>query len=217
MSKIIVASALLASTSLSAAASVGASATTSLWDHNGSVVYLVANGNRREFRYFAPRQGMLQAGAHAGSVLFSGRSVQRRYLGTAYVFNRQCGSTPYEVSGPILNDDRTVILAGLAPRLSADCSVYGYLEDRLEFTYLRSETFHPQPTPPQVVVPAQPPAPQPQIVVIPAPLAGPVQPPSPPVVVPSQTAPSVSAQTTNNNNITPNITINVPTACGRKQ
>ena len=188
MNKIILAAALLASTSLSAAA-------TSLWDHNGSVVYLVANGNQRELRYLEPRQGMLQAGAHAGSVLFSGRSVQGRYFGTAYVFNRQCGPTPYEVSGPILNDDRSVILTGLVPRLGADCRVYGYLEDRLEFTYLRSETFAPQPALPQtVVVPAQPPATQPQVVVIPAPPAVPVQPPSPPVVV--TVAPVIAVQPT---------------------
>jgi hypothetical protein len=150
----IIAAALLASTIL-INIPMSASATTSLLEHNGSVVYLVANGNRRELRYLEPRQGMLQAGARAGSVLFSGRSVQGRYLGTAFIFNRQCGPTPYEVSGPILNDDRTVILTGLAPRLGADCRVYGYLEDTLKFTYLRSDTFDPEPAPPQTVfVPA---------------------------------------------------------------
>ena len=34
------------------------------WDHNGSVMYLVANGSSREFYYQKPRPGMLEAGAH---------------------------------------------------------------------------------------------------------------------------------------------------------
>src|SRR5262245_47507895 len=29
-----------------------------IWDHNGSVMYLVANGSSREFYYQKPRQGM---------------------------------------------------------------------------------------------------------------------------------------------------------------
>ena len=37
------------------------------WDHNGSVVYLVANGSSREFYYQRPRLGMLEAGAHPDS------------------------------------------------------------------------------------------------------------------------------------------------------
>ena len=35
-----------------------------LWDHNGSVMYLVANGSSREFYYQKPRPGMIEAGAH---------------------------------------------------------------------------------------------------------------------------------------------------------
>ena len=34
------------------------------WDHNGSVMYLVANGSSREFYYQKPRSGMLEARAH---------------------------------------------------------------------------------------------------------------------------------------------------------
>ena len=33
-----------------------------VWDHNGSVVYLVANGASREIYYQKPRPGMLDAG-----------------------------------------------------------------------------------------------------------------------------------------------------------
>jgi hypothetical protein len=31
-----------------------------IWDHNGSVMYLVANGPSREFHYQKPRAGMLE-------------------------------------------------------------------------------------------------------------------------------------------------------------
>ena len=34
-----------------------------IWDHNGSVMYLVTNGTSREVYYQKPRPGMLDAGA----------------------------------------------------------------------------------------------------------------------------------------------------------
>ena len=43
-----------------------------IWDHNGSVMYLVVNGSSREIYYQKPRPGMLDAGARPGSVLFRG-------------------------------------------------------------------------------------------------------------------------------------------------
>ena len=81
-----------------------ASGKASSWAHNGSTLYLMADGATREFYYNAPRAGMLQAGARPGSLLFTGRSVNGRYVGTAYIFNRQCGQLPYQVSGPILDN-----------------------------------------------------------------------------------------------------------------
>jgi hypothetical protein len=38
-----------------------------IWDHNGSVMYLVVNGSSREIYYQKPRPGMLDAGARPGS------------------------------------------------------------------------------------------------------------------------------------------------------
>ena len=49
-----------------------APAESTIWDHNGSVMYLVANGASREVYYQKPRQGMLDAGARPGSLLFRG-------------------------------------------------------------------------------------------------------------------------------------------------
>jgi hypothetical protein len=111
----------------------------SFWSHSGSVVYLVANGSSREFYYDQPRSGMLEAGARPGSLLFRGQSIKGAYVGTAYIFNRRCGQFPYEVSGPILDNYERVVLQGQAPRVGADCRIWGYVNDTLEFTLLNSD------------------------------------------------------------------------------
>ncbi len=105
----------------------------SYWNHNGSTVYLLANGAVREFYYDRPRPGMLEAGARPGSLLFSGEAAGNTYDGTAYIFNRRCGSIGYHVSGPILDNYRRVVLRGQAPRVDRNCRVMDYMTDTLEF------------------------------------------------------------------------------------
>jgi hypothetical protein len=109
----------------------------SLWDHNGSIVYLVADGALREFRYQEPRPAIQEAGARPGSLLFKGRSVNGRYIGTAYIFNRRCGQIAYEVGGPILDNFERVVLQGQAPRVGVDCVSRGYVADTLEFKLVK--------------------------------------------------------------------------------
>jgi hypothetical protein len=72
-------------------------------------------------------------GVRPVTLLFKGISDGRRYFGTAYLFHPQCGRVPYQVSGPILDNHRRVVLKGQAPRFGADCHVQGYFTDRLEF------------------------------------------------------------------------------------
>ena len=115
-------------------------AKTTLWFHNGSIVSLVAKGPLREFYYKEPREEMLAVGARPGSLLFSGRSDGKKYVGTAYIFNSQCGEVPYQVSGPILDNFKRVILHGRAPRLGANCRIKGYIDDSLEFTLLQGSS-----------------------------------------------------------------------------
>ena len=67
-----------------------ASSEPTTWDHNGSVMYLVANGQSREFHYQKPRAGMLEVGVRPGSLLFSGQIDNGQYSGTAYIFNPHC-------------------------------------------------------------------------------------------------------------------------------
>jgi hypothetical protein len=109
-----------------------------LWDHNGSVMYLVANGSAREFQYQKPRPGMLDAGARPGAVVFRGEINNGEYLGTAYIFNPHCGPIPFKVKGPILNDDGRIVLTGEAPRVGRDCRAHGSYTSNLEFRRLRT-------------------------------------------------------------------------------
>jgi len=108
-----------------------------IWDHNGSVMYLVANGSSREVYYQKPRPGMLGAGARPGSLLFRGEINNGQYLGTAYIFNLQCGPIPFEVKGTILDDDKRIVLTGPAPRVGRDCRPYGTYTSNLEFRRLK--------------------------------------------------------------------------------
>ena len=62
-----------------------ASAEPTIWDHNGSVMYLVANGQSREFHCQTPRAEMLEVGARPGALLFSGDIDNGQYSGTAYI------------------------------------------------------------------------------------------------------------------------------------
>jgi hypothetical protein len=107
-----------------------------IWDHNGSVMYLVTNGSSRELRYQKPRPGMLDAGARPGSVLFRGEVNSGQYLGTAYIFNPHCGPIPFEVKGSILNDER-IVLTGQAPRVGRNCHPSGSYTSNLEFRQLK--------------------------------------------------------------------------------
>jgi hypothetical protein len=115
----------------------------SLWEHNGSTVSLVADGENRQFRYEEPRKGMVEAGAQSGSLLFTGKSLNGRYVGSAYIFDSRCGQIPYRVSGPIHDHHERVVLKGQAPRLDSDCQIVGYFSDTLEFSYLKSATAAP--------------------------------------------------------------------------
>jgi hypothetical protein len=126
-----------------------------LWDHNGSVMYLVANGSSREFHYQKVRPGMLEAGARPDSLLFRGQINDEQFSGTAYVFNAQCGQVPFEVKGPILDSGGKVVLTGQAPRVGRNCQPYGFYTSTLEFKLLKTtEVAQPQQLPATVRTPS---------------------------------------------------------------
>jgi hypothetical protein len=123
-----------------------------IWDHNGSVMYLVANGSSREFYYQKPRPGMLDAGAHPGSLLFRGQASDGQYLGTAYIFNPHCGPIPFEVKGPILDDNERIVLTGQAPRVGRNCRTYASYATNLEFRRLKPNEAAQSQEPPPIEV-----------------------------------------------------------------
>ena len=109
-----------------------------IWDHNGSVMYLVTNGASREFYYQKPRPGMLDAGARPGSLLFRGQVSNGQFLGTAYIFSPHCGSIPFNVEGSILDDGERIVLTGQAPRVGQNCRTHASYKSDLEFKRSKS-------------------------------------------------------------------------------
>jgi hypothetical protein len=124
-----------------------ASSDRTTWEHNGSVMYLIANGSSREFFYEKPRPGMLAAGAKTGSLLFRGEVSNGQYSGTAYIFNPQCGHVPFNVKGAILDGGERIVLTGPAPRVGRNCQAYASYSATLEFRFLKPLADSPSPEP----------------------------------------------------------------------
>jgi hypothetical protein len=107
----------------------------SFWDHNGSRMGLVAEGNSRSFYYVTPRKALLERGVFPGLLLFEGQRTGDRYVGTARIFAAPpCGEFPYQVEGPVSSDQETVTMSGNAPRVNDRCEIIGYRPDTLLFT-----------------------------------------------------------------------------------
>lgn len=111
----------------------GRSSGATLWNHNGSVMRLEAEGNMRRFVYDEPRPGMVRQGARPGDVVFEGNRNRMTYSGTAYIFSKRCGRVAYPVSGKVAADQKAVVMIGRAPRLDRNCNVKSYRRDRLSF------------------------------------------------------------------------------------
>ena len=136
---------------------LGASVSSSEWDHNGSKMRLVRNGSSRKFFYETPRAEMLSVGARPGALLFAGEAIDQQYIGTALIFGSNCGQIPYQVSGPILDEYDKVVLQGQVPRIDGGCHLVGYRADTLEFTLLKPQGTASAPPPSQPSTPPQPP------------------------------------------------------------
>ena len=64
---------------------------------------------------------MLEVGVRPGSLLFRGEIDNGQYSGTAYIFTLHCGQIPFQVNGPILDNDERILLTGQAPRVGRNC------------------------------------------------------------------------------------------------
>ena len=107
----------------------------SLWEHNGSIVYLEAEGQLRRFYYERPRS---ELPVEAGTPLFHGQTRGNRYTGTAYVFSESCGPIGYPVTGAVSANKLKIRMRGKAPVRDDDCNIVRFRNDELVFTYVRS-------------------------------------------------------------------------------
>lgn len=126
----------------------------SFWDHNGSLMRLVAQGQNRWISYEAPRQGMAEQGVVPGTLFFDGIRVGNSYQGTARVFSRNCAQPmTFPISGTVFNE-QMIVLEGMRPVFS-NCRPNGQMKnERLVFTYVsaQAQPQPPVPPPPPVAV-----------------------------------------------------------------
>jgi hypothetical protein len=111
----------------------------SYWDHNGSLMRLVAKGSERLFYYEKPKDSLRQSGVRPGTLLFNGTTQNERYEGVARRFSKHCPESPLEywVTGNVVRPQGQlqVVLTGPRP-VHQRCQETGKIvEDRLVFTY----------------------------------------------------------------------------------
>ena len=111
-------------------------AASSLWNQNGSKLYLLAAGETRRFYFDVPGPAAAEQGAIPGTLLFDGRKVGSSYEGTAYVFSSKCGAASYQIKGTLSDNSQRIEMVGIAPELDASCRVSAFKRDVLIFTYL---------------------------------------------------------------------------------
>jgi hypothetical protein len=112
----------------------------SFWTHNGSLVSLTADGEKRSFHYEQPREGMRAAGAERGALLFQGVRQGANYAGTAYIFKASCGAIAYAVRGSVSLNERRITLEGQAPsQVDQNCRAAAYKRDTLIFDFSHGE------------------------------------------------------------------------------
>jgi len=112
----------------------------SFWDHNGSVVRLVAEGNQRFIYYESPRPGIAAQGVRPGTLLFDGRRIGDSYVGTARVFSRYCAQPMAYTMQGYVQGDTVIVLEGQRPVFD-NCRQTGALRyESLRFDYLYSDT-----------------------------------------------------------------------------
>lgn len=100
---------------------------TSFWDHNGSLMRLAREGDRRKFFYERPSSRMARAVSIVDNLLFAGRQSGSRFEGTAYVYASRCRRKyGYQVSGEISGDGKRVVMRGAAPVIGSNCRVSRY-------------------------------------------------------------------------------------------
>jgi len=102
-----------------------------VWDHNGSLMRLETNDDKRRFVYDQPREALDSAGVKRGTILFDGKEKKDgRLAGYAKLFRTGCDPVDYFVEGPHDREKGKILLQGQAPIYSGDgCKITGYTDD----------------------------------------------------------------------------------------
>ncbi len=103
----------------------------------------------REFRYQEPRPALIPFGVTRGTLAFRGVFHGEEYVGTAFIFTRECGALSFPARGPILDNGERVLLTGPLPQVDARCQNIGSVEQKLlEFRLVKIyDTVPPNGTP----------------------------------------------------------------------
>ncbi len=99
-----------------------------LWNHNGSVMLLLLDGENLSIYYDKPKSGLESIGIGQGTLLFEGTEQPGGFIeGYARLFRNGCEPAEYAVSGTRYDDDVAIELRGAAPvRASGGCDVIDY-------------------------------------------------------------------------------------------
>jgi hypothetical protein len=105
--------------------------------HNGSLMSLEVLPDHHVVIRYAQPAPRLYGFVAPGMVLLEGHWDHQTLWATAYVFTRECGAFPYQVSGGVAPDG-SLVLQGSAPYVVEGCVVWGYTwessNSRLVFT-----------------------------------------------------------------------------------
>jgi hypothetical protein len=114
--------------------SSGTNAGESIWDHNGSKIRWVSDGNSRQAYYLEPRPDLARLGIHPGQLLFEGYRRGNVIEGRAFTFKPGCPPLGFPVSGKLLSET-TFDLKGTAPRRDSGCDTTSSVNKVLRFIY----------------------------------------------------------------------------------
>lgn len=106
---------------------------TSIWDHNGSTVGMVEEGQSVQIVYLSVRKG-LRSFISDGSLLFKGRVSQDSVSGSARRFKPGLSAIAYACSGEYNSSHTRLVMYGKAPKRNSAGQVEKLEDEELIFT-----------------------------------------------------------------------------------
>lgn len=117
-----------------------ATARATRWNYSGSVMKLLADGERVLVQYDVPAEGAADGMAVSGAPLFWGTRRLGVYSGQASVYTPSCGVHDYAVKGKAASDGNSFTVRGNKPTYNDKCEVTGEVEEVMVFEYAGAAT-----------------------------------------------------------------------------